>query len=274
MDCITDIGVLRRIFEGDFRVEEKLRLASESVMELLDSGEVKICEKTPQGNWVVHHWLQKAILEFFRTHGMQFMGSPSLDWLCWCDKIPAKFAKWNRDSFTARKIRVVPGAFVRKSAYIGERVVLMPSFVNVGAHIGAGTMIDTWASVGSCAQVGENCHISGGVGIGGVLEPMGSKPVIIEDGCFIGARSEIVDGVVIGEQSVLAMGTYIGASTKIVDRETGNVTFGSVPPYSVVVPGSSPTRGGVSLYCVVIAKKIDSHTRRKVAINEILRGVS
>ncbi|MCU7611213.1 2,3,4,5-tetrahydropyridine-2,6-dicarboxylate N-succinyltransferase [Anaplasma capra] len=261
------------MFEGERHPLDELRRGSEMVMELLDSGKIRACEKTIQGDWVVNSWVQRAVLDFFRTHDASFMGIPGTDWCSWCDKIPAKFAQWDAARFSAEKIRVVPGAYVRKSAYIGPGAVLMPSFVNVAARVGAGTMIDTWATVGSCAQVGENCHISGGVGIGGVLEPLGSSPTIIEDRCFIGARSEIVDGVIVGEGSVLAMGTYIGASTKIIDRMTGEVTFGKVPPYSVVVPGCAPTAGGVSTYCAVVVKKVCDRTRSRTSINEILREI-
>ncbi|KAF2282139.1 hypothetical protein GH714_042963 [Hevea brasiliensis] len=277
MNKSVDFGAgfeyLQKVFAGEHHSQDELRRASEMAMELLDTGKVRACTKAASGDWVVNGWVQKAVLAFFRTHGINFMGIAGSDWCSWCDKIPAKFAEWDTAHFTAAKIRAVPGAYVRKSAYIGAGVVLMPSFVNVAAYVGAGTMIDTWATVGSCAQIGENCHISGGVGIGGVLEPVGSRPTIIEDGCFIGARSEVVDGVIIGEGSVLAMGTYIGSSTKIIDRETGEVTFGRVPPYSVVIPGCEPTSGGVSLYCAVIAKKVCDRTRNRTAINELLREV-
>ncbi|MDR2609305.1 MAG: 2,3,4,5-tetrahydropyridine-2,6-dicarboxylate N-succinyltransferase, partial [Rickettsiales bacterium] len=190
----------------------------------------------------------------------------------WCDKINNKFDGWNEKRFCQSKIRAVPGCFVRQSAYIGTNVVLMPSFVNVGAYIDSGTMIDTWSTIGSCTQVGKNCHISGGVGIGGVLEPIQASPVVIEDNCFIGARSEIAEGVIIREGAVLGMGVFIGASTKIIDRETNKVLYGEVPPYSVVVPGSIPSKNNISTYCAVIIKKVDEKTRSKTSINEILRN--
>ncbi|WP_010266610.1 2,3,4,5-tetrahydropyridine-2,6-dicarboxylate N-succinyltransferase [Anaplasma marginale] len=273
VDSEADFEYLQGVFEAENCSQDELRRASETALELLDIGKIRACVKSASGDWVVNSWVQKAVLAFFRTHDINFMGIPGSDWCSWCDKIPAKFAGWDAAQFASARIRAVPGAYVRKSAYIGAGVVLMPSFINVAARVGAGTMIDTWATVGSCAQIGENCHISGGVGIGGVLEPVGNRPTVIEDGCFIGARSEVVDGVIIGEGSVLAMGTYIGSSTKIIDRETGEVTFGRVPPYSVVVPGCAPTSGGASLYCAVIVKKVCNRTRSRTAINEILRGV-
>ena len=248
----------------------------DDVMDLLDQGKIRICEKAG-AQWVVNEWAKKAILLCFRVYDMGLVEVGSSDSLlgnlCWFDKVQLKFGKWNADDFKQAKIRAVPGAIVRKSAYIAPNVVLMPSFVNVGAYVDEGTMIDTWASVGSCAQVGKNCHISGGAGIGGVLEPLTSRPVVIEDNCFIGARSEIVEGVIVGEGSVIAMGVYIGASTRIVDRASGEVFYGKIPPYSVVVPGSYGS-GDLSLYCAVIVKKVDDKTRSKVSINELLRDDS
>ncbi|CAH57748.1 2,3,4,5-tetrahydropyridine-2,6-dicarboxylate N-succinyltransferase [Ehrlichia ruminantium] len=245
----------------------------DEIMDLLDQGKVRVSEKI-NGQWIVNEWIKKAILLSFRIYDMKFVYTNCHDSIIgnfsWFDKIPLKFGQWNADNFKQAKIRVVPGAIVRKSAYIAPGAVLMPSFVNVGAYVGEGTMVDTWASVGSCAQVGKNCHISGGAGIGGVLEPLTASPVIIEDNCFIGARSEIVEGVIVEEGAVVSMGVYIGASTKIIDRTSGEVFFGRVPAYSVVVPGSYSS-GNVSIYCAIIVKKVDQNTRNKVSINELLR---
>ncbi|AAZ68082.1 2,3,4,5-tetrahydropyridine-2,6-dicarboxylate N-succinyltransferase [Ehrlichia canis str. Jake] len=248
----------------------------DDVMDLLDQGRIRVCEKVGD-QWVVNEWAKKAILLCFRVYDMNLAeintSNSMLGNLCWFDKVQLKFGKWSADDFRRAKIRAVPGSMVRKSAYIAPNVVLMPSFVNVGAYVGEGTMIDTWASVGSCAQIGKHCHISGGAGIGGVLEPLSSRPVVIEDNCFIGARSEIVEGVIVGEGSVISMGVYIGASTRIVDRESGEISYGRIPPYSVVVPGSYGS-GNLSLYCAVIVKKVDDNTRSKVSINELLRDDS
>jgi 2,3,4,5-tetrahydropyridine-2-carboxylate N-succinyltransferase len=241
---------------------------------LLDRGEARIAEKK-DGSWIVHDWLKKAILLSFRLNDNQIMGEPIPG--PWWDKVPGKFSGWNAGSFQAAGFRAVPGAIVRRSAYIAPGVVLMPSFVNAGAYVDEGTMVDTWATVGSCAQIGKNCHISGGAGIGGVLEPLQANPVIIEDNCFIGARSEVAEGVIIGEGSVLSMGVFIGQSTKIVDRASGEILYGRVPPFSVIVPGSLPGRAladgsqGPSLYCAVIVKRVDGQTRAKTSINELLR---
>jgi 2,3,4,5-tetrahydropyridine-2,6-dicarboxylate N-succinyltransferase len=246
----------------------------------LDAGSLRVADKAG-GSWRVHQWLKKAVLLSFRLNEMvEIPGGPvdaERGAAKWWDKVPSKFAGWSANRFRAAGFRAVPGAIVRHSAYIAPNVVLMPSFVNVGAHVGAGTMVDTWATVGSCAQIGANCHLSGGVGIGGVLEPLQAEPVIIEDNCFIGARSEVVEGVVVEEGAVLAMGTFIGATTKIVDRSTGAVHMGRVPAYSVVVPGSLPGRElpdgspGPNLYCAVIVKTVDAQTRARTAINELLR---
>lgn len=251
------------------------REAIEEVISGLDAGRLRIAE--PDGeNWVVHEWLKKAVLLSFRLSDSRLM-TGSADGGQWWDKAPLKFADWGEAEFRAAGFRAVPGSVVRRGAHIGRDVVLMPSFVNVGAHVGDRTMVDTWASVGSCAQVGANVHLSGGVGIGGVLEPVQAAPVIIEDDCFIGARSEVVEGVVVGRGSVLSMGVYVTASTKIVDRATGEITTGRIPPYSVVVPGSLPGRPlpdgtpGPSLYCVVIVKRVDAQTRSKTSINDLLR---
>lgn len=252
-----------------------VRDAIEAALEGLDSGRLRVAERTDAG-WVVHQWLKKAVLLSFRLYDMQpIPGGPG--GTTWWDKVPPKFAGWDMERFRAAGFRAVPGAIVRRSAYIAPGVVLMPCFVNVGARVESGTMIDTWATVGSCAQIGRNCHISGGAGIGGVLEPLQANPVIIEDDCFIGARAEVAEGVIVERGSVLSMGVYLGASTKIIDRATGEVFTGRVPPYSVVVPGSLPGRPlpdgspGPSLYCAVIVKRVDERTRARTSINELLR---
>jgi 2,3,4,5-tetrahydropyridine-2-carboxylate N-succinyltransferase len=253
----------------------EVRDAITTALELLDKGEARVAEK--QGsNWVVHQWLKKAVLLSFRLNDMSTIGGGP-GGASWWDKVPSKFDGWGDNRFRAAGFRAVPGSVVRHSAYIAPNVVLMPSFVNLGAYVDAGTMVDTWATVGSCAQIGKNVHLSGGVGIGGVLEPLQANPTIIEDNCFIGARSEVVEGVVVGEGSVLAMGTFISSSTKVVDRNTGEIYVGRVPPYSVVVSGSLPGKSlpngspGPSLYCAVIVKTVDAQTRAKTAINELLR---
>ena len=246
------------------------------VLDLLDCGAERVAELDGQGGWRVNQWLKKAVLLSFRLNDNAVMdygsaGAPSFD------KVPLKFTGWDADRFRAAGIRAVPGAIVRRGAHIGKNVVLMPSFVNIGANVGDGTMIDTWASVGSCAQVGQNCHISAGAGIGGVLEPMQANPTIIGDNCFIGARSEIVEGVIVGEGCVVAMGVFITATSKIVYRDTGKVITGYIPPFSVVVPGAMPGKvladgsPGPSLACAVIIKSVDAQTRAKTAINELLR---
>ncbi len=255
----------------------EVRDAVEEVLSLLDTGNVRTAEKIG-AEWSVNQWVKKAVLLSFRLNDMELIESGAVFGrgdAPWWDKVPSKFAGWDAAAFKAAGFRAVPGAIVRRSAYIGKDVVLMPSFVNVGAHVGEGTMVDTWATVGSCAQIGKHCHISGGTGIGGVLEPLQAGPVIIEDNCFIGARSEVAEGVVVGEGSVISMGVFLGASTKIVDRESGEVTYGKVPPYSVVVPGSLPGKnaGSPALYCAVIVKRVDEKTRSKTAINDLLRGV-
>ena len=248
----------------------------EAALALLDSGEARVAEPDGQGGWTVNQWLKKAVLLSFRLNDNAPMeygagGAPAFD------KVPLKFAGWDAERFKGAGFRVVPGAVARRGAFIGKGVVLMPSFVNIGAYVGEGTMVDTWATVGSCAQIGRNVHISGGAGIGGVLEPLQAGPVVIEDNCFIGARSEVAEGVVVGEGAVLSMGVFIGASTKIVDRATGEVHVGRVPPFSVVVPGSLPGKPlpdgtpGPSLYCAVIVKTVDAQTRSKTGINELLR---
>jgi 2,3,4,5-tetrahydropyridine-2,6-dicarboxylate N-succinyltransferase len=252
----------------------EIRDAVENALDLLDRGEARVAEK-PADNantgWRVNQWLKKAVLLSFRLNDMDVItGGPG--GANWWDKVPSKFAGWSAEKFRAAGFRAVPGSIVRRSAYIAPNVVLMPSFVNLGAYVDSGTMIDTWATVGSCAQIGKNCHISGGAGIGGVLEPLQAGPVIIEDNCFVGARSEVAEGVVVRTGSVLSMGVFIGASTKIVDRETGQVLQGEVPAYSVVVPGMLPGKNnGPGLYCAVIVKRVDEKTRSKTSINELLR---
>jgi 2,3,4,5-tetrahydropyridine-2-carboxylate N-succinyltransferase len=246
------------------------RDAVESALAELDAGRLRIAEKSA-GEWHVHQWLKKAVLLSFRLKGMKLIeGAPA--GAVWWDKVDSKFEGWDEARFRAAGFRAVPGCVVRHSAFIGKGVVLMPSFVNVGAYVGENTMVDTWATVGSCAQIGANCHISGGAGIGGVLEPLQAAPTIIEDNCFICARSEVAEGVIVGEGSVLSMGVYLTASTKIVDRHSGEIVTGRVPPYSVVVSGNLPTGDGrPSLYCAVIIKRVDERTRSKTSINELLR---
>ena len=253
-----------------------VRDAVEAALDLLDRGAARVAERQADGRWRVNQWLKKAVLLSFRLNDMSLIGGGP-GGTGWWDKVPSKFAGWDEGRFRAAGFRAVPGAVVRRSAYIAPGVVLMPSFVNLGAYVDAGTMVDTWATVGSCAQIGKNCHLSGGVGIGGVLEPLQAEPVIIEDNCFIGARSEVAEGVIVREGCVLSMGVYLGASTRIVDRETGEVFQGEVPPYSVVVPGTLPGKPlkdgtpGPNLYCAVIVKRVDERTRAKTSINELLR---
>jgi 2,3,4,5-tetrahydropyridine-2-carboxylate N-succinyltransferase len=250
------------------------REAVAAALELLDSGAARVAEPDGQGGWRVNQWLKQAVLLSFRLEDNTLR--PDQGAGAW-DKVPLKWEGWSAERFRAAGFRAVPGAIVRRSAYIAPNVVLMPSFVNVGAYVGSGTMVDTWATIGSCAQIGANCHISGGAGIGGVLEPLQANPVVIEDDCFVGARSEVAEGVIVGRGSVLSMGVFLGASTKIIDRATGEVFQGRVPPYSVVVPGSLPGRPlpdgtpGPSLYCAVIVKRVDAQTRAKTAINDLLR---
>ena len=253
-----------------------VREAVDDALDLLDRGAARVAEKAADGAWRVNQWLKKAVLLSFRLNDMSVIaGGPGR--AVWWDKVPSKFDGWNDQNFRAAGFRAVPGCLVRRSAYIAPGVVLMPCFVNLGAYVDRGTMIDTWATVGSCAQIGKNCHISGGVGIGGVLEPLQAEPVIVEDNCFIGARSEIAEGVIVREGAVLSMGVFIGASTKIVDRDTGEVFQGEVPAYAVVVPGSLPgtPRAGdgtsPNLACAVIVKRVDERTRAKTSINELLR---
>lgn len=250
--------------------------AIEAALDLLDAGQVRVATRAADGRWETHQWLKKAVLLSFRTSANQLIGvaggngdsSPGPYW----DKVPSKFHGWGGTSFTQAGFRAVPGAVARRGCFIGKNAVLMPSFVNIGAYVDEGTMVDTWATVGSCAQIGKNVHISGGAGIGGVLEPLQANPTVIEDGCFIGARSEVAEGVIVREGAVLAMGTFISQSTKIVDRVSGEVFRGEVPAYAVVVPGSLPDpKGGPSLACVVIVKRVDAQTRAKTGVNELLR---
>jgi 2,3,4,5-tetrahydropyridine-2-carboxylate N-succinyltransferase len=255
---------------------DDVREAVDAALDLIETGAARVAEPDGQGGWKVNQWLKKAVLLSFRLNDNAPVpgaagGSPAFD------KVPVKFAGWGEQDFRNAGFRVVPGAIARRGTYIAKGVVLMPSFVNIGAYVGEGTMVDTWVTVGSCAQIGRNVHISGGVGIGGVLEPLQAGPVIIEDNCFIGARSEVAEGVIVGEGAVISMGVFIGASTKIVDRATGKVYMGKVPPYSVVVPGALPGKPlpdgtpGPSLYCAVIVKTVDAQTRSKTGINELLR---
>jgi len=280
-----DLSALEKTIEAAFENRDSIststtgevREAVEEALNLLDSGKARVATRGEDGQWTVHQWLKKAVLLSFRLRPMEVVkGGPGE--AVWWDKVPSKFDGWNAADFENAGFRAVPNAVVRRSAYIGKNVVLMPSFVNLGAYVDEGTMVDTWATVGSCAQIGKNVHLSGGVGIGGVLEPMQAGPTIIEDNCFIGARSEVVEGCIIREGSVLGMGVFIGKSTKIVDRTTGEVFYGEVPPYSVVVAGSMPSdktmangQPAPNLYCAVIVKRVDEKTRSKTGINELLR---
>ena len=281
---LTDLSSLETIIETAFdnrdsvnvSTKGEVRDAVDTSLQLLDSGEARVAEKQADGNWKVTQWLKKAVLLSFRLNDMEIVtGGPGE--ATWWDKVPSKFENWGENQFRAAGFRAVPNAVVRRSAYVAKNVVLMPSFVNLGAYVDEGTMVDTWATVGSCAQIGKNVHLSGGVGIGGVLEPLQAGPTIIEDNCFIGARSEVVEGCIVREGAVLGMGVFIGKSTKIVDRATGEITYGEVPPYSVVVAGTMPGKPfpngepGPSLYCAVIVKRVDEKTRSKTGINELLR---
>ncbi|WP_296078418.1 2,3,4,5-tetrahydropyridine-2,6-dicarboxylate N-succinyltransferase [uncultured Agrobacterium sp.] len=280
----SELGTLENIIETAFENRDgvntstkgEIRDAVETSLNLLDAGEVRVAEREASGNWKVNQWLKKAVLLSFRLNDMEIVtGGPGES--TWWDKVPSKFENWGENQFRAAGFRTVPNAVVRRSAYVAKNVVLMPSFVNLGAYVDEGTMVDTWATVGSCAQIGKHVHLSGGVGIGGVLEPLQAGPTIIEDNCFIGARSEVVEGCIIREGSVLGMGVYIGKSTKIVNRATGEISYGEVPPYSVVVAGTMPGKPfpngepGPGLYCAVIVKTVDEKTRSKTGINELLR---
>lgn len=281
---LTDLTSLETIIETAFdnrdgvnvSTKGEVRDAVDTSLQLLDSGKARVAEKQADGSWKVNQWLKKAVLLSFRLNDMEIVtGGPGRS--TWWDKVPSKFENWGENQFRAAGFRAVPNAVVRRSAYVAKNVVLMPSFVNLGAYVDEGTMVDTWATVGSCAQIGKNVHLSGGVGIGGVLEPLQAGPTIIEDNCFIGARSEVVEGCIVREGAVLGMGVFIGKSTKIVDRATGEITYGEVPPYSVVVAGTMPGKPfpngepGPSLYCAVIVKRVDEKTRSKTGINELLR---
>ncbi len=275
---------LAKIIDGAFEARDTIgpktkgavRKAVNDALELLDSGKARVAERQTDGKWHVNQWLKKAVLLSFRLNDMSVIaGGPGK--AVWWDKVNSKFKGWSAAKFKKAGFRAVPGSVVRRSAFIAPGVILMPSFVNLGARVDSGTMVDTWATVGSCAQIGKNVHLSGGVGIGGVLEPLQAGPVIIEDNCFVGARSEVVEGVIVREGSVLGMGVYLGMSTKIVDRETGKIYQGEVPPYSVVVSGTMPGKPlpngepGPNLYCAVIVKRVDERTRSKTSINELLR---
>jgi 2,3,4,5-tetrahydropyridine-2-carboxylate N-succinyltransferase len=281
---MTDYTAMREEIEAAWEARDTIntdtsgsaRAQVEGALRLLDAGELRVAEPGDDG-WKVNEWAKKAVLLSFRLNGMEpISGGPG--GANWYDKVPSKFDGWSEADFQGASFRAVPGAIVRASAYIAPNVVLMPSFVNLGAYVDEGTMVDTWATVGSCAQIGKNVHLSGGAGIGGVLEPLQANPVVIEDDCFIGARSEVAEGVIVERGAVLSMGVYIGASTKIVDRETGEVFRGRVPAYSVVVPGALPGKPladgtpGPSLYCAVIVKRVDAQTRSKTSVNELLRG--
>ncbi|HEX2594886.1 MAG TPA: 2,3,4,5-tetrahydropyridine-2,6-dicarboxylate N-succinyltransferase [Luteimonas sp.] len=267
---MVDSAWERRTMLTPEELEGSTQPTVERVVAGLESGEFRVAEPDGKGGWTVNEWLKKAVLLYFRTQEMELVDAePAPFW----DKIPARFADFDESNFRKLGARVVPGAIVRKGTFIGKDVVLMPSFINIGAHVGAGTMVDTWATVGSCAQIGRHCHLSGGAGIGGVLEPLQATPTIIEDHCFIGARSEVVEGVIVGHHSVIGMGVFLGQSTRIYDRATGEVSYGRVPPGSVVVSGQLPSKDGShSLYCAVIVKKVDAKTRAKTSINDLLRG--
>ncbi len=249
-----------------------IRDAVDAALAAMDSGTARVAEKSGNHDWQVNQWLKKAVLLSFRLNANELISGGPGEGGVWWDKVPSKFEGWQADDFAASGIRAVPPAAVRYGAFIAPSAVLMPSYVNFGAYVGEGTMIDTWATVGSCAQIGAHCHISGGTGIGGVLEPLQANPVIIEDNCFIGARSEVAEGVIVRQGAVLSMGVFLGASTKIINRATGEILYKEVPPYSVVVPGNLPSdKGGPSLYCAVIVKQVDEQTRSKTSVNELLR---
>ena len=253
--------------------DSKIITAIENTIESLDQGKIRVSEKKGD-NWIVHEWIKKAILLSFRVNEMETLSGPYSSWYDKAHLIKGKTAGWTKEDHIRAGFRMVPNSPVRKGSFVGKNAVLMPCFINIGAYVDEGTMIDTWSTVGSCAQIGKNCHISGGVGIGGVLEPLQASPVIIEDNCFIGARSEVAEGVIIGEGSVVSMGVYLGASTKIYDRKTKSISYGKIPPYSVVVAGSMPSdndKDGPNLYCAVIVKTVDEKTRSKTSVNDLLR---
>lgn len=269
---VIDSAWKRRATLTPEELEGSTRPAVERAIEGLEKGLLRVAEPDGKGGWQVNEWLKKAVLLYFRTQEMELVEAyPAPFW----DKIPARFATFDEADFRKLGVRVVPGAVVRAGSHLGKDVVLMPSFINIGAHVGEGTMVDTWATVGSCAQIGKHCHLSGGAGIGGVLEPLQATPTIIEDHCFIGARSEVVEGFVVGHHSVIGMGVFLGQSTRVYNRATGEVSYGRVPPYSVVVSGQLPAKDGShSLYCAVIVKQVDAKTRSKTSINELLRGLA
>ena len=268
LETVIEEAFERRAAMNPGNAPDAVRAAVDEVLDRLDDGKLRVAEKRG-ADWVTHQWIKKAVLLSFRLRDNEIMQG---GYTHYYDKVDSKFARFSQADFQEGGYRVVPPASVRRGAFIAKNAVLMPSYVNVGAYVDEGTMVDTWATVGSCAQIGKNVHLSGGVGIGGVLEPVQANPTIIEDDCFIGARSEVAEGVVIGQGAVLSMGVFIGASTKIVDRATGEVTRGKVPPYAVVVPGALPDpKGGPSLYCAVIVKRVDAQTRSKTSINELLR---
>jgi 2,3,4,5-tetrahydropyridine-2-carboxylate N-succinyltransferase len=253
--------------------DSKIITAIENTIESLDQGKIRVSEKKGD-NWIVHEWIKKAILLSFRVNEMETLSGPYSSWYDKAHLIKGKTAGWNKEDHVKAGFRMVPNSPVRKGSFVGKNAVLMPCFINIGGYVDEGTMIDTWSTVGSCAQIGKNCHISGGVGIGGVLEPLQASPVIIEDNCFIGARSEVAEGVIVGEGSVISMGVYLGASTKIYDRKTKSISYGKIPPYSVVVAGSMPSdndKDGPNLYCAVIVKTVDEKTRSKTSVNDLLR---
>lgn len=262
----------RRAMLTPDEIEGSTKPTVERVLDGLERGEFRVAEPDGKGGWLVNEWLKKAVLLYFRTQAMQLVeADPAPFW----DKVPARFADYDEAKFRKLGVRVVPGAIARRGCHVGKDVVLMPSFVNIGAWVGEGTMVDTWATVGSCAQVGKHCHLSGGAGIGGVLEPLQASPTIIEDHCFIGARSEVVEGFVVGHHSVIGMGVFLGQSTRVYNRATGEISYGSVPPYSVVVSGQLPAKDGShSLYCAVIVKQVDAKTLSKTSINDLLRGLA
>ena len=253
--------------------DSKIITAIEHTIESLDQGKIRVSEKKGD-NWIVHEWIKKAILLSFRVNEMETLSGPYSSWYDKAHLIKGKTAGWSKEDHAKAGFRMVPNSPVRKGSFVGKNAVLMPCFINIGGYVDEGTMIDTWSTVGSCAQIGKNCHISGGVGIGGVLEPLQASPVIIEDNCFIGARSEVAEGVIVGEGSVISMGVYLGASTKIYDRKTKSISYGKIPPYSVVVAGSMPSnndKDGPNLYCAVIVKTVDEKTRSKTSVNDLLR---
>jgi 2,3,4,5-tetrahydropyridine-2-carboxylate N-succinyltransferase len=272
LQSIIDNAWERRAELGADEIADRVRPAVDRAIAGLESGEFRVASPLAEGGWTVNEWLKKAVLLFFRTQEMVLIDAqPAPFW----DKVPARFEGFDEARFRGLGVRVVPGAIARRGAHIAKDVVLMPSFVNIGAYVGEGTMVDTWATVGSCAQIGRHCHLSGGAGIGGVLEPLQASPTIIEDHCFIGARSEVVEGFVVGHHSVIGMGVFLGQSTRVYDRATGEVSYGSVPPGSVVVSGQLPAADGShSLYCAVIVKQVDEKTRSKTSINELLRGLA